>query len=288
MERKDTHLNASTIRTTPKVDVNNTSKVFPKSSLFNLEAENNSKSFGNSYSSSSACSAYSSPYVTKTDHVFGSLMLNRSKSPSSFSEISSVSKHYKNDYSPAFSNYQRADNASSYCTNGHLCSDLNGSFLKLNIGNDIHHCHNLTNEPKKIIINKNICRPRPVISPAKLNFLENFDKCTKLPITNLSRSSSQSSGFISQTTNSDSNYESLPNTYANINTDVDSVSVLSEPIYQLIDKETQHKQISNYFYPLPGSKLLNSSPTYGRSEFSKSGINGEWNLFHDKTKLNIC
>lgn len=263
----------------------------PKS--FAYRPRNVCNNFENSFSSSASGSFSNSPFNnTKNGHVFGSPMLNRSKSPSTFSEISSVSRQYTNkptnNFNKVETDYGSVFNNSMYNTRS-LFTDLNGSFLKLNIGNNMQHMGHINNDNiNKLIINKNIDRPRPVLSPAKLNFVETFDKHTMLPVTNLSRSSSQSSGFMSQATYSDSNYQTLPNSCPSmLHGDIDSLSILAEPINQLIDKEAQDKHICSNFYPLPESQVLYKSFGDNYSDYSsaKFKINETNNSFYTNLHL---
>lgn len=199
----------------------------------------------------------------KTNHVFGSSLFRKSTSPTSFSEISQVSAPFRTKTKLSCNDAQ-SDTASlfdrSYCMNNTtLDSDLQNSFLKLNLGYNATKCY----EPRKDFIcfteNKNVCRPRPVLSPAKLNLKYNF--ANVYPDSTLSRSSSQSSGFISQTTNPETKFDSLPSSPANsLHGDLDNISLFSDT---LRDKNCGKKYMCDYFNSMQkSSEPVRNNLTY--------------------------
>lgn len=159
-------------------------------------------SFQETSSVKSTFSTCKKPFVNHIDlnnYVFGeNTLLNRCRSPATFSCLSSTARN----------NYEsKSDTASvfncSYSNKLTFDTDLHRSFLNLNLGVANRNKYLTKTKSNPVInVNTNATRPRPLLSPAKLNLLESFYKNRNdyvLNERNLSRSSSQSSGFGSQT-----------------------------------------------------------------------------------------
>ncbi|XP_072393073.1 uncharacterized protein [Diabrotica undecimpunctata] len=151
--------------------------------------------------------------------------------------------------------------------NSNISSDLNRSLDNLHLNVNPQRC-------TSPIFSVNSAK-RPVVSPAKLKNItqnpwtaggfwknENHVLSAVINPTNMSRSSSQTSGFVSNPAQDiNSPFRSLPGSReASLNGDVDRVSVLSEPLYNFspispslnTTKTSQlyYKADNNIFYPV--------------------------------------
>ncbi|CAH1980130.1 unnamed protein product [Acanthoscelides obtectus] len=163
-------------------------------------------------------------------------------STKSFKDTLNHSRSYRMS-SPITANYKKK--STSFNSNDSFHNDLNRSLdnLKLDRG------------PSALFSEK-----KPLLSPPKLNVTQNPWTAGGFWKNDFSRSSSQSSGFVSH--HPDAHYNSLPaSREPSLSGDVDRASILSEPAYHF--QPVEHQQYRNGF---------TTSPQNGFTRYPQNGV----------------